>query len=165
MVLILNQVLPFYGRFLHLLSMIFLFLRWVISFAVHFFFKMLCHVLHLVMPSEQGSSGNKSPLAGSWASTYFQNSPLLRQNYPTLRIHLFILHMNVVKKRRKVVSIQKALHLQVGNMFHSRQDNDTFRKMRSASAESKVSRTLTAASYKAQTQISCSTVISNLQMW
>ncbi len=160
MVLILNQVLPFYGRFLHLLSMVFLFLRWVISFAIHFFFKMLCHVLHLVMPSEQGSSGNKSPLAGS----YFQNSPLLRQNYPTLSIHLFILHMNVVKKRRKVLSIQKALHLQVGNMFHSRQDNDTFRKMRSASAESKVSRTLTAASYKAQTQIS-STVISNLQMW
>lgn len=113
MVLILNQVLPFYGRFLHLLSMVFLFLRWVISFAIHFFFKMLCHVLHLVMPSEQGSSGNKSPLAGS----YFQNSPLLRQNYPTLSIHLFILHMNVVKKRRKVLSIQKALHLQVGNMF------------------------------------------------
>jgi hypothetical protein len=54
------------------------------------------------MPSEQGSSGNKSPLAGSWAGTYFQNSLLLRQNYPTLSIHLFILHMNLVKKRRKV---------------------------------------------------------------
>jgi hypothetical protein len=102
-VVILNQVLPFYGGFLHLVSM-------VISFAVHFFFKMLCHFLHLVMPSEQGSSGNKSPLAGSWAGTYFQNSPLLRQTYPTLSIHLFILHMNVVKKGRKVLSIQKALH-------------------------------------------------------
>jgi len=114
------------------------------------------------MPSEQGSSGNKSPLAGSWAGTYFQNPLLHRQNYPTLSIHLFILHMNLVKKRKKVLSCH--LILQVGNMFHSRQDNDTFRKMRSASAESKVSRTLTAASYKAQTQIS-STVISNLQMW
>ncbi len=162
MVLILNQVLPFYGGFLHLLSMDFLFLRWVISFGVHFFFKMLCRFLHLVMPSEQGSSGNKSPLAGSWAGTYFQNPLLHRQNYPTLSIHLFILQMNLVKKRKKVLSCH--LILQVGNMFHSRQDNDTFRKMRSASAESKVSRTLTAASYKAQTQIS-STVISNLQMW